>query len=102
MSYANGLNEAQEERLYILAEECAEVIKEIQKVLRFGFESVHPHNPTVTNRTLLTNEMGDLKAAMALLTCNGDIMETSLNYAAIDKNYRMQRFVKFSHNYGAF
>lgn len=65
----NGKSSSDEkEILNILMEECAEVIQAISKILRFGFESAHPDNPTYTNREHLTEELGDLHCMMNLLS----------------------------------
>src|SRR6266702_712335 len=65
----NGLTPAEDERLTLLAEECAEVIVAIAKIQRHGYESF---DPTIeipedmrpeTNRQALTREMGDVRAA---------------------------------------
>ena len=56
------------ERLAIVAEECAEVIQIINKIIRHGYENYHPNNPDVTNRELLGKELSDLIAVATLLT----------------------------------
>lgn len=58
----------EKEILNILLEECAEVIQAISKILRFGFESTHPNDPTYTNRTHLQEELGDLYCMMDILS----------------------------------
>ena len=62
------LNKAQLERLAILAEECAEVQQVIGKILRHGFESYSPKDPTKeTNKARLASELGDIMVAMNML-----------------------------------
>ena len=39
----HGLSPAEAERLYVLAEECAEVVVVVNKILRHGYESYNPH-----------------------------------------------------------
>jgi len=58
----------------LLAEECGEVIQVIGKILRHGYDSTHPNDPEGdTNRALLENELGDLNAALQLMTEAKDI-----------------------------
>ena len=56
------------ERLALVAEECAEVIQIINKIIRHGYESYHPNDPNITNRELLSKELSDLIAVATLLT----------------------------------
>jgi hypothetical protein len=74
MDNFNQLTPAETERLSILAEECAEVIQIVQKIQRHGYESYNPlkfmHK---TNRILLEEELGHVKAALFLLEDANDI-----------------------------
>lgn len=74
----NKLSPAQAERLAMLAEECGEVIQVIGKILRHGYDSYHPADPTVTNRVLLGRELTDLYAVAASL-CRDKVPEGSLH-----------------------
>ncbi|MGR3524882.1 MAG: hypothetical protein ACU0CT_02645 [Paracoccaceae bacterium] len=56
MAHFNNLTPAEAERLAMLAEECAEVIQVVGKILRHGYDSYHPANPAVSNRDLLAKE----------------------------------------------
>lgn len=58
----NQLTPAQAERLAMLAEECAEVIQVVGKILRHGYDNYHPENRTFSNRDLLHQELTDLFA----------------------------------------
>lgn len=58
----NQLTPAEAERLAMLAEECAEVIQIVGKILRHGYDSYHPDDPSVTNRDLLAKEITDVAA----------------------------------------
>jgi hypothetical protein len=60
----NKLTPAEAERLAMLAEECAEVIQVIGKILRHGYESYHPANPRLSNRDLLAKELRDVNAVL--------------------------------------
>lgn len=74
----NQLTPAQTERLAILAEECAEVIQVIGKILRHGLDSFHPKT-RVANRTALMHEITDVKAAMVMIGVDlPEVMEDSL------------------------
>jgi NTP pyrophosphatase (non-canonical NTP hydrolase) len=50
------------ETLIILSEECAEVSQMCSKILRFGFSSTHPSDPTNPNWKRLGEEIGDMVA----------------------------------------
>jgi hypothetical protein len=64
----NGLTPAQAERLDFLQEECAEVIKEIAKIKRHGYDSVNPDDIESGNtRTRLGYEISHMLAALDLL-----------------------------------
>lgn len=63
----NNLTEAQIERIAKLAEEAAEVVQACTKILRFGFVSAHPACPDTNNRERLAEELGDLRAAVAVM-----------------------------------
>lgn len=64
----------QMERLAFLIKECGEVIQEATKIMRFGFDSYHPADPTQeTNRDRLFREMTDVMASYDILVRAGDI-----------------------------
>lgn len=69
-----GLQGAQIERLAWLMEELGETIQAIGKILRHGYESKDPDNPTHKgNKDDLEREMADVYAALTLLSNHGDI-----------------------------
>lgn len=72
MDNYNQLTPGEAERLAMLAEECAEVIKAVGKILRHGYESKHPQRDT-TNRKELELECGDVLHRIKLLTASGDL-----------------------------
>jgi len=72
MSSSNNLSEAQEERLYLLAEEMGEAIQSIGKILRHGYSSRHPEGG-VDNKENLEIELGDVLFSMDLLHMRKDI-----------------------------
>ena len=59
--------------MFILQEECAEVIQAISKCLRFGIDNYKPGKPK-TNREHLAEEIGDL-IAMIELCYDNDIVD---------------------------
>lgn len=74
----HGLTPAELERLAILAEECAEVIQLVGKIIRHGYESCNPLNTDLrTNRDMLLHELTDVQAAMIMI--GRDIPEVSDN-----------------------
>lgn len=69
------LTEAEIERLGLLAEECAEVIQVIGKILRHGFDSSSPVKHPLgqdTNRVILQRELEDVELAKELMLFAGD------------------------------
>lgn len=72
--HANRLNEAEAERLALLAEEMGESIQAIGKILRHGYESTHPLTPQgPTNRDWLEKEIAHVFVAARLMFDAGDI-----------------------------
>ncbi|TCT41178.1 hypothetical protein [Martelella mediterranea] len=69
----NRLSPAEAERLAMLAEEAGEIVQAVGKILRHGYESFHPSDPTTPNRVLLSNEVGDLSAVYTMMLANGDL-----------------------------
>ncbi len=60
------MNENTKEILQILQEECAEVIVEISKIMRFGPDQCKPDSD-ITNILALQKELGDVQAMVELL-----------------------------------
>ena len=55
-----------EHLLVILMEECSEVQKNASKALRFGLDD-HAPDSNISNSQMITNEIGDLYAAIQML-----------------------------------
>lgn len=92
----NRLTPAQTERLAMLAEECGEVIQIVGKILRHGLHSAHP-DTHASNKALLTLEMTDLMAVMAMVESHGEsyAIETPAIATAT------ARKLSYSHHQGA-
>lgn len=60
------MNEDTREIILILSEECAEVAKEVSKIMRFGPDQIKP-GKNKTNIQVLEEELGDLLAMIELL-----------------------------------
>ena len=81
----NNLTPAQLERLALLAEEMGEALHAIGKILRHGYESSDPTLPKdqqISNRSMLTKELGDVRAAMILLCQAADLSKDTIHYWA--------------------
>ncbi len=73
-THFNQLSPAEAERLALLAEECAEVIQIVGKILRHGYLSHNPNKPEAgTNQAMLENELGDVRAVTDLLIESSDV-----------------------------
>lgn len=95
MTSANKLSPAEAERLALLAEECGEVIQVVGKILRHGYESYHPDNPSISNRQLLEKEIGDVRAAVSILTGSMDLNDLMIEGA---KSAKFKTVVKYLHH----
>lgn len=89
----NQLTPAEAERLAILSEECSEVIQIIAKIMRHGYESHHPDDAEVTNRSLLAREIGDVQAAKEMMQNAGDVRTAEIIDAKIAKQSRVGRYL---------
>ena len=83
-----------QERLAILAEECAEVIQVVGKILRHGMYSCSPVNPPQpTNQALLEKELGDLKWILALMIVNDDVSLNEIDVFMQKKQEKAQPYL---------
>ena len=80
-----------QETLDILQEECAEVIVEVSKCRRFGFDSVQWKTGEL-HSTLLENEIGDVLAMIDILLEQGVISISRLNTAKQAKKEKLKKF----------
>ena len=79
------------ETLVITQEECAEVIKEISKVLRFGLDNKHP-DESETNIDKLTQEVGDLLCMIDLMIEKSIIDPAVVNNCKVLKREKLKRW----------
>lgn len=95
----NGLTPKEAELLAVLSEECGELIQAIGKILRHGFESVHPEGRDQgrTNRENLVREMGDVGAASELLIGQDIVNGGAVHRAMVSK---LDRVGKWLHHVG--
>lgn len=92
----NKLNPAQEERLDMLAEECAEIIQTISKIKLHGYESYHPDDPDMeTNAEALARECGDAAGVLEHLLDHGDIDAELIDKSRRTKMHRSERYMHY-------
>lgn len=72
----------------MLAEECGEVIQVVGKILRHGYESYHPNDPTTTNRDLLTHELSDLHGVVLMMEGDFALIDATAQEKAFKKKLR--------------
>lgn len=94
----------QEHLLVILTEECAEVIKEADKALRFGLKDHDPHGDrTINNADLITAEFYDIIAIIGMLRDEGCLkrppVEDVLNKIET-KKMKVEKYLKYSKECG--
>jgi NTP pyrophosphatase (non-canonical NTP hydrolase) len=85
------MNDRIQETLDILQEECAEVIVEVSKCRRFGFDSVH-YKTGVKHSDMLEIEIGDVLAMVDLLLDQGVIDQEGLDKARENKKQKLRNW----------
>lgn len=95
----NQLTNAQAERLALLSEELGEAQQAIGKILRHGYESRHPCGGP-TNREDLQAELGDVKAAILLLTRSVDLSSPEILSATLRKMDRVGQYMHHQQEQG--
>lgn len=88
----NGLSPAELERLAKIAEEAAEVIQAIGKILCHGYESRHPDGGP-TNRRLLETELGDLRSVTSMAIAADDLSQEFINIAEMEKDVSVKKYL---------
>jgi hypothetical protein len=91
------MTDAERERLAMLAEECAEVIQVVGKILRHGYNSYHPDDPKVTNRELLIRELQDIEGVVYGMREKNDIDPPIIS---ADPEITWNKKLKWSHYQG--
>ena len=89
------VNKAQEEALYLLMEECGELIQACSKVLRHGLESFNPaelHGPN--NSDNLHKETGDVMAAVHILQEEGVLDKNIVRLRKHDKMRSVKQYLR--------
>jgi len=89
----NKLSEAEQERLAILIEECAEVVQVGCKILRHGYESDNNGKLPETNRQQLQRELGDLLHALDRMETAADVSGVELLKRKISKPAHIQPYL---------
>lgn len=81
------------ERLAILAEELGEAQQIVGKILRHGFYSHNPYKPLDgENYEMLERELGDIQAAVQMLSEVGPISPRKIELRKIDKLSRVKKW----------
>jgi hypothetical protein len=92
--HINRLNEAEAERLALLAEEMSESIHAICKILRHGYESTHPMMPKgPTNRDNLEQEIAHVYVAARMMFDAGDISRAGCSTHEQIKGEELHRYL---------
>jgi NTP pyrophosphatase (non-canonical NTP hydrolase) len=91
----NKLTPAEDERLTMLAEECAEVIQAVTKIQRHGYDSHHPDGGP-DNRDNLQRELTDMSGVLCLMIEAKDILPGT--YLGTHK--AMRRKLRYAHHQG--
>lgn len=81
----------EEEILTVLQEECAEVSQMVCKIRRFGIDETHLKEGG-SNRERLTEEVGDLQAAIDLLKLHNIVSEHGIEQARQAKFEKLKKW----------
>lgn len=97
MEFTTALTDAECERLAILAEEMAEAIQVIGKILRHGFESHNPLNASVSpsNREMLETEVGHVEHAIGQMVDACDMNAMAIRVSRAEKAKSIARWLHF-------
>lgn len=92
-----------EHLLIILAEECAEVSKEVSKALRFGLDDCNPNvileEANITNSERITKEIADITGILEMLYSE-KIIERPMLYDILEKKKKIKSFLNYSKTVG--
>lgn len=79
------------QNLEVLAEECAEVIVQKSKCVRFGLDNYNPET-RLSNNYLLDGEIGDLLAMVDILVANGVLNPKNIDFAKQEKWKKLNKW----------
>ncbi len=105
MTHFNGLTPAEDERLAVLSEECAETIMAIEKIRRHGYESHNPDSLSVnpsTNRLDLEKEIGHVWNAVSMLRKAGDLSYFNMAKSQENKAKTIGKYLHHQPGYEGF
>ena len=88
----NELYEGEAERLALLLEEAGEVVQAVGKILRHGYESTHPDGGP-TNRESLERELGDMAAAIQMMTERRDVNAAFIRQCQREKLTKVAQYL---------
>lgn len=90
----NELDVGEAERLALLLEEAGEVVQAIGKVLRHGYENYNPDDPArTTNRESLERELGDMAAAIQMMTERRDLNSAFIRHCQRKKLDKVGKYL---------
>jgi len=84
-----GLPLSQVERLFFIKEECEEVARACEKILRYGFDSRSP-DASAHPRQKLGCKLGNLLAVISLAEDRGDVTRGDLVEGKIEKHKNLE------------
>lgn len=89
----NKLTPAQLERLAVLSEELGEAQQAVGKILRHGYDSCNPFVSGRNNREDLEKELGDIVAAIGMLSGDRDISRANVESWAESKRENIKPYL---------
>ena len=90
----NKLTPAETERLVLLAEELAESIQAVGKILRHGWNVIDPNTGIkYYNRFDLEKELAQAQFALSLMLINGDLNQDNIANHFSDKASTIQQYL---------
>lgn len=96
-AFNTELTPAEAERLFLLAEEAAEVIQAVTKILRHGYESHNPDRPEDgTNRDQLRKEYIQFAAVGSQMIHEGDMPKGSVK----EMREAWRKKLRYTHHQG--
>jgi len=94
--HINNLSPGELERIALLTEECGEVLQEIGKVLRYGYEGSHPKYGEKNSRERLQQEIADVLVIITLMIKENDININELAKCMKFKRNKINRALRYN------